>query len=64
MNRRWITAFLILSAIAYADPEEDLKFASALGARGLADMANDVLDRLEKSSDPAEARAGRYSTLR
>lgn len=62
MNARWITGLLLLlcgTSLA-GDPQEDLQFASRLGARGLTEMALEILDALEKSSDPAAARAGRY----
>ena len=61
MKARWISAALLLvSGIGWADYKEDLAFAGKLGGRGLRGMAYDLLDRLEKSRDPAAARAGRY----
>ena len=60
MRSRCFLVLLLACAVAVADPEEDLKFAEALGARGFNDMALAVLDALEKSSDQADARAGRF----
>jgi len=60
MKSRCCLALLLVCGFAHADPEEELLFAQRLGARGLKTMAFKVLDRLEKSSNPAEARAGRY----
>jgi hypothetical protein len=61
MNSRWIIVSLLACGIASAaDPQEELKFAGRLGARGLEEMAEKILSDLEKSSDPAAARAGRF----
>jgi len=60
MKLRRIAAFLLLAQIARADTTEDLEFATRLAGRGLEDMAFEILDKLEKSSDPNAARAGRY----
>lgn len=61
MKSRWIIVSLLACGIASAaDPQEELKFASRLGARGLNEMAEKVLGDLEQSSDPAAARAGRF----
>ncbi len=60
MNYRRIAAFLLLAQAVRADYKEDLEYARRLGARGLEEMANRILDTLEKSTDPAAARAGRY----
>jgi hypothetical protein len=60
MNYRRIAAFLLLAQAVRADYKEDLEFARRLGQRGLEEMALQILDKLEKSSDPAAARAGRY----
>lgn len=60
MTLRRIAAVLLLAQAVRADYKEDLEFARRLGARGLEDMALQILDTLEKSSDPAAARAGRY----
>lgn len=61
MKSRWIIVSLLACGIASAaDPQEELKFASRLGARGLNEMAEKILSDLEQSSDPAAARAGRF----
>jgi len=61
MKSRWIIVSLLACGIASAaDPQEELKFASRLAARGLEGMAEQVLTELEKSSDAAAARAGRF----
>ncbi|HEX5136054.1 MAG TPA: tetratricopeptide repeat protein [Planctomycetota bacterium] len=61
MNVRRIAVILLLAQVARADKTaEDLEFASRLAGRGLEDMAFQILDALEKSPDPAAARAGRY----
>jgi hypothetical protein len=60
MKYHRIAAFLLLAQIVRADYKEDLAYAQRLGEKGLEEMALQVLDRLEKSSDPAAARAGRY----
>jgi hypothetical protein len=61
MNSRWIIVFLLACGIASAaDPQEELKFASRLGARGLEQMAEKILTDLEGSSNAAAARAGRF----
>ena len=60
MNYRRIAAVLLLAQAVRADYKEDLEFARRLGNRGLEEMARQILDTLEKSSDPAAARAGRY----
>ncbi|MHC4729609.1 MAG: hypothetical protein ACYS6Z_03320, partial [Planctomycetota bacterium] len=61
MKSRWIVVSLLACGIASAaDPQEELKFASRLGARGLEEMAEKILSDLEKSSDAAAARAGRF----
>jgi len=61
MKASWITvALLIACGTGWADYNEDLQFATKLGAHGMSDMAMEVLDRLERSGDPAAARAGRY----
>ena len=44
MNKRWIIVSLLACGIATAaDPQEELKFASRLGARGLEGMAEKIL---------------------
>lgn len=60
MTLRRIAVFLLLAQIARADTTEDLEFATRLAGRGLEEMAFEILDKLEKSSDPNAARAGRY----
>ena len=61
MNIRWMICVLIAGGVAAAGTaEDDLKFAQNLGARGLEEMANAVLDGMIKSSYPAKQRAGRY----
>jgi len=61
MNTRWIIVSLLACGIASAaDPQEELQFASRLGARGLQEMAEKILSDLETSSDAAAARAGRF----
>jgi hypothetical protein len=60
MTYRRIAAILLLSQVGRADTTEDLEFATRLAARGLEDMAFQILDTLEKSSDQNAARAGRY----
>ncbi len=60
MRYRRIAAVLLLAQAVRADYKEDLEYARRLGKRGLEEMALQILDALEKSSDPAAARAGRY----
>lgn len=60
MNRRWILVLLIACGVAGADANQDLEFAKKLGARGLDEMARQVLDDLIASGDPVKVRAGRY----
>jgi hypothetical protein len=56
-----MSCLLIVGGVVFAGtPEDDLKFAQALGARGLDTMAAKVLDAMVKSSDPAAKRAGQY----
>ncbi len=60
MKYRRIAAVLLLAQAVRADYKEDLAYAQRLGARGLEEMALQILDTLEKSSDPNAARAGRF----
>ena len=60
MNQRCVFVLLLACGLAVADPEQDLRFAQRLGARGMKEMALKVLTDLENSSDPAAARAGRF----
>jgi hypothetical protein len=60
MTYRRIAAILLLAQVGRADTTEDLEFATRLAARGLEDMAFQILDALEKNPDPNAARAGRY----
>lgn len=60
MTYRRIAAVLLLAQAVGADYKEDLLYAQRLGARGLEEMALQILDTLEKSSDPNAATAGRY----
>jgi len=62
MNTRWtIVALLLGSGVAIAaDADQELRFAQALGARGLTVMADQVLDKLIASGGAEGKRAGEY----
>jgi hypothetical protein len=66
MNAHWtlsllIAALLAASGVAMAGPaDDDLKFATQLGIRGLDKMADKVLSDMVASRDPERQRLGRY----
>ncbi|MHC4931784.1 MAG: hypothetical protein ACYTGV_06295 [Planctomycetota bacterium] len=55
MSSRWMLSVLLACAVVSAGPEEDLEFARRLAARGLDEMARQVLDKLGTGDRDSQA---------